>query len=102
MVVDAGDRHAARAHRVREVAEAAEIRDVEDDDDVGVLQLLHGAGARVRALGQEEVEAVRHGCRVGDDGLHAAGAQQMPEAHFAPQPVAIGVDVGGEDDAASR
>ena len=47
---------------------------------------------------EQEAEAGRSGRGIGDDGLDAAVAQQVGQAGLAAEPVAVGIDVGGQAD----
>ena len=104
MVVDAGDRHAALGDRSGQHPEAAEIGDVEHDDDVGGAERLDRLRAAIdpRHIAKEKIEPGRRGCRIGDHRLDADFAEEQDQTGFAAEPVAVGIDVGGETDPPPR
>ena len=100
-MVDAGDRHAAIAHRVGQAPSR----------DRSAISRTMIASARRSSLtdrvpcvgvgdvGEQKGESRRRRRRVGDVHLGAERAQQVHHRDLAAESVAVGVDVGGEADA---
>ena len=100
MMIDTPDRHAAFPHRAGQHAEPAQVGDIEHHDHVRAPQLFHRFGAAVHA-GQrlkQEIVPGRGRSGIGDHDLNTARAQEVGESGLTPQPIAIGIDVGGQAD----
>ena len=98
MVINADKRRLALVDDGRKTAETADVADVERRDDVSVLNLTHGMRAGVGPLGDQEVEAFGDAGGIRDRHRDATRSQQVPEADFAADPVAVGIDVGRQHD----
>ena len=103
MVVHATDGHAGVADGAAEHPQAAQVGDVEHNDGIGTAEDLDGVGGAIEAgvVAKEELETGRCRGRVGDDDIHPLGPEAERQPDFAAEAVAIGVDVGGQDNPAA-
>jgi hypothetical protein len=103
-MVDAGDRHAPRGHRLRQHPEAAQVGDIQHHDDIRGPQRLHRFGAPVDLgkAAKEKIESRRGDRRIRDQDVDADSPEHIGQADLAAQAVSIGIDVGGEADPPPR
>src|SRR5882672_730347 len=98
MMIDANERRLALVDDGRESPEARNVPDVERGHDVGTLDLFDRAIARVGAFRDEEAESLGNASRVRDRDGDASGAEHMPQANLAADPVAVGIDMRRQHD----
>ena len=92
------------AHRLGEHAEPAEVGDVEHDDHVGAAKLFHRLGGAIDPGQSSKRKSNRAGVGVGlvTSTSTPRARSRCAEPDLAAEPVAVGIDVGGETDPLPR